>query len=128
MAKTYAQVVGVVLLLLGIVGLVAGETILFNLVNVTIFEDITHLVTGAILAYFGFTRDNAATRPVAGVLGVLYLLVGILGFVSPTLFGILPANLPYTVADNIVHLALGVLGIATGFLMGAGEATTPART
>ncbi len=126
MAKTYAQVVGVVLLLLGVVGLVVGETLLFGQVNVTLPEDIVHLVTGGILAYFGFTRDNAATRPVAGVLGVVYLLVGILGFVSPTLFGILP--LPYTVADNITHLLLGVLGIATGWLMSAGEAATTART
>lgn len=125
MAKTYAQVVGVVLLLLGVVGLIAGETLLFGQVNVTLPEDIVHLVTGAILAYFGFTRDNAATRPVAGVLGVVYLLVGVLGFISPNLFGILP--LPYTIADDIVHLLLGVLGIATGYLMGSAEVATTRR-
>ena len=34
----------------------------------------------------------------------------ILGFVVPTVFGLIPDG--YTVFDNILHLALGVLGLA----------------
>jgi len=34
----------------------------------------------------------------------------ILGFVVPTMFGLIPDG--YTVFDNLLHLALGVLGLA----------------
>lgn len=34
----------------------------------------------------------------------------ILGFVVPTVFGLIPDG--YTVFDNLLHLALGVLGLA----------------
>jgi len=44
---------------------------------------------------------------------VVYLLVGVLGFVIPMLFGLLPHG--YSIVDNIIHLALGVAGIAVAF-------------
>ncbi|MDP9485554.1 MAG: hypothetical protein M3Q49_07150 [Actinomycetota bacterium] len=52
-------------------------------------------------------------RNVVGGLGVVYLLVGILGFIVPTLFGLLPSG--YTIVDNLIHLAAGVLSIAVAF-------------
>jgi len=55
-------------------------------------------------------------RTVVGVIGVVYLLVGVVGFVAPELFGLLPAH-GYGVADNLLHLALGVLGIAVAWLI-----------
>ena len=54
MARLYAQIVGVVLLLLGLLGLLLGERALLGLVNIDIVEDIIHLLTGGILAYVGF--------------------------------------------------------------------------
>lgn len=111
-AKTYAQVVGVVLLLLGVVGLVLGDPPpLLGLLNIDIVEDIVHLLTGALLAYVGFgSRDAALNRTIVLGLGVVYLLVGILGFITPTLFGLLSHN--YTIADDLFHLLLGVAAIA----------------
>ena len=47
-------------------------------------------------------------------LGVVYLLVGHLGFVVPTLFGLLPDG--NTIFDNLLHLALGILSIAVAYL------------
>lgn len=52
-------------------------------------------------------------RNVVGGLGVVYLLVGILGFIVPTLFGLLPSG--YTIVDNLIHLAAGVLSITVAF-------------
>jgi hypothetical protein len=46
---------------------------------------------------------------------VVYLLVGVLGFVIPMLFGLLPNG--YSIVDNLIHLALGVGGIVVGFLL-----------
>lgn len=40
---------------------------------------------------------------------MVYLLVAVLGFVTPYLFGLLSHG--YGVADNLVHAALGILGL-----------------
>ena len=117
MARTYAKVVGVVVLLLGIVGLFLSDP-LFDQINVDVVEDIVHLASGALLAYVGYkVLDEGTVRSVVGVVGIVYLLVGIIGFTGDKdLFGLL--DHAYTTVDNIVHLALGVLGIAAAWLMG----------
>ena len=109
-ARTYAKVVGVVVLLVGVVGLIMGdpEGGLLGF-NIDITEDIVHLASGGLLAYVGFSGAEAQTRSVVMAVGVVYLLVGILGFVLPELFGLLPTDLD--VQDNILHLVLGGLGI-----------------
>ena len=123
MARTYAGVVGVVVILIGVVGLLLGEQSLLGLVNIDIVEDIVHLVTGGLLAYVGFgQRDEGLARSVVGGLGVVYLLVGVLGFIIPFLFGLLPHG--YSIVDNIIHLALGVAGIAVAF---SSQGSTTAR-
>ncbi len=59
------------------------------------------------MLYVGFAlRDNMLARNLVGGLGVVYLLVGILGFIVPNLFGLLPTG--YNLADNLLHLALGL--------------------
>ena len=116
-ARIYAQIIGVVLLLVGVIGLVLGDQVWLGLLNVDIFEDIVHLITGGLLAYLGFGRtDLALTRTVVGVLGIIYLVVGVLGFVVPMIFGLIPHG--YTVFDNLLHLALGISGIAVAWFVG----------
>ncbi|MDQ3703435.1 MAG: hypothetical protein M3442_21325, partial [Chloroflexota bacterium] len=83
MARQLAGIFGVSLLLTGLVGLVLGEGPLLTF-NIELVEDIIHIVTGGILAYVGFgQRDDGLARKVLGVFGVVYLLVGVLGFVVP---------------------------------------------
>ena len=124
MARTYAGVVGVVVILIGVVGLLAGEEPLLGLVNIDIVEDIIHLVTGGLLAYVGLgQRDEGLARNVVGGLGVVYLLVGVLGFIIPMLLGLIPNG--YSIVDNIIHLTLGVLGIAVA-VSSRGSATARA--
>lgn len=125
-ARLFAQVVGVVLLLLGVVGLLLGDTLLLGILNIDIVEDIIHLLTGAIFAYVGFgQRDEGLAKSVVGVLGIVYLLVGILGFIVPMMFGLIPSG--YTIFDNIVHLAIGILAILVAYVLQGGS-TTAART
>ncbi len=115
--RTYAQVVGVVLILLGVVGLLLGDELFLGILNIDLVEDIIHLLTGGLLAYVGFGRtDDGPLRTVVGVLAVIYLLVGILGFIVPMMFGLIPSG--YTIFDNLVHLALGVLGLIVAGLPG----------
>jgi hypothetical protein len=76
----------VVLILVGIVGLVLGDQVWLGILNVDIVEDLAHLATGGLYAYVGFGRTDLATaRNVVLALGVIYLVVGILGFVVPSL-------------------------------------------
>ncbi len=112
-----------VIILIGVVGLLAGEEPLFGLVNIDIVEDLVHLLTGGLLAYVGLgQRDEGLARGVVGGLGAVYLLVGILGLVIPMLFGLIPHG--YSIVDNIIHLALGVAGIAVALSSRGGA---PAR-
>ena len=123
-ARTYAQILGVVLLLIGVVGLVLGNEVVLGILNTDIVEDIVHLITGGLLAYVGFGRvDQALIRTVVGVLGIIYLVVGVLGFVVPMIFGLIPHG--YTLFDNLLHLALGIVSIVLAWFVG-GERT--ART
>ena len=110
MIKRFAQILGVVLILVGVVGLVLGDRVWLGILNVDIVEDIVHLATGGLLAYVGFSgMDLSTARSLVLALGVVYLLVGILGFFVPTMFGLIPNG--YTIFDDLLHLALGILGI-----------------
>jgi len=102
----------------GVGGVLLGEKSLFGVLNIDIAEDAIHLVTGGLMAGVGFRGSDRAVRSVVGGLGVVYLLVGVLGFVVPDLFGLLPHEYK-TVLDNLIHLSLGVLGITVGFFVGS---------
>jgi hypothetical protein len=123
MIKRFAQILGVVLILVGLVGLVLGDQVWLGILNVDIVEDIVHLATGGLLAYVGFSgMDISASRSIVLALGVVYLLVGILGFVVPTLFGLSPNG--YTIFDDLLHLALGALGLAVALSTPSGSRQT----
>ena len=119
--RRYAHIIGVVLILVGIVGLVLGNKLFLGILNIDIVEDIAHLATGGIYAYVGFGRTDLATaRNVVLALGVIYLVIGILGFIVPMIFGLIPHG--YTIFDDILHLALGVLSLAVALFYAPGEA------
>ncbi len=124
--RMYAEVVGVVIVLIGVGGLALGEKSLLGVLNIDIAEDIVHLGTGGLMAAVGFRGSDSAVRQVVGGLGIVYLLVGVLGFIVPDMFGLLPHEYE-TVLDNLIHLALGVLGIAFGFFVGGRPASRRAR-
>ncbi len=128
MIRLYAKAVGITIIVIGIGGLLLGNESLFGVLNIDLSEDAIHLVTGAAMAAVGFfARDLRFVRAVVGGLGVVYLLVGIVGIFEPTMFGIIPHGYD-TVLDNLIHLTLGVLGIAVGFFLGAQKApASPAR-
>ena len=120
--KRYAQVIGVVLILVGIVGLVLGNELFLGILNIDIVEDVVHLITGGIYSYVGFGRTDLATaRNVVLALGVIYLLVGILGFLVPMMFGLIPNG--YTIFDDLLHLALGIVSLLIVFTYAPGGAT-----
>ncbi len=108
MAKMYCQWVGIILIVLGVIGLLTGSLLG---VDVRGLHTWIHLISGVILAYLGFT--GTAVKTGAQVFGVIYTLVGILGFVSSaTLAGL---GVQTNVLYNLIHLVVGVLGLWVGF-------------
>lgn len=58
-SRTFCQVVGVILLLLGVIGIVVASPL--GLLYIGGLDIALHLVTGAVLAYFGFAA-TVSTR------------------------------------------------------------------
>lgn len=120
MVRLYARVAGAVFLLLGVAGLFAGGQPLLGVLNVDPWENVAHLASGALMAYVGFAqKDEVLAGIVVLPLGVAYALTGVVGFVVPDLFGLLPSGL--SLADDLLHLALGVSGIGAVELSRRGD-------
>jgi hypothetical protein len=87
----------------------------FGILDVNAWHNIVHLVTGAL----GLLALGYAARTYALGLGLVYIVVAIWGFIigsHESILGFIPIN----TEDNVLHLALGVLGLAAG-------AATPAE-
>ncbi|MBA3741529.1 hypothetical protein [Sporichthya sp.] len=127
LARAYAALTGATVVLIGIGGLLLGNESLFDVLNIDRAEDAIHLLSGGTLLAAGLlVRDERVVRGVVGVVGVAYLAVGLLGFVAPRLFGLVPHGYD-TVLDNLIHLTLGVLGVAIGFVIGSRSAPFTVR-
>ncbi len=118
MIRTVALVYGVVFLVVGSLGFVpvltVGGEYLLGIFGVNAVHNAVHLlfgVLGIIAAFTGWSRSY-----LQGV-GVIYLLLGVLGFVpglyagNEMLLGIVHINL----ADNLLHLTLGGIAAYFGF-------------
>jgi hypothetical protein len=110
MAKTYVQWVGIVLVALGLIGFVLPGFMAALSLPVTTLHNLIHLVSGAILLYLGYT--GTAVKMGAQIFGIIYTLVGLLGFIGGgTVLGLIPVTMLY----NLVHLVIGLLGLYVGF-------------
>ena len=109
LARTVAAVFGAIYLLVGIVGFVIDSP-LFGLFEVNLLHNIVHILIGAVLLY-GSMSYSAAVQATRGV-GAVLVVLGILGFVSPDGFGIVPLG----GNDIWLHLATGAILLATGFM------------
>lgn len=113
--KTYCQVAGVLLLVLGVAGLLGIGIPGFLSVNEPT-EIAVHFITGALAAWAGFTAGGYSSfaKTYAQVFGVVYLLLGVVGFFAPDL----PLGIHLDLGCNLAHVVLGVWGIYVGFMGG----------
>jgi len=120
LAQIYALVLGAVLVLGGIVGFLVepsfavgdeaqrGTLIAFDING---WHNVVHLLSGAV--GLAMARTVAGARLFSIGYGVVYLLVTALGFVVGD-GGYLLSIIPINTADNLLHLAIAVSGIAIG--------------
>lgn len=104
--KLWAQIVGVILILVGIIGFFNNPVL--GIFGVDTLHNLVHIVTGLIFAWAGFAR-GAPTKKVNQWFGVIYLLVAILGFMGWITF------MAINSADHWLHLLLGVVTILIGW-------------
>lgn len=117
MTRTFALVIGLLFLVMGILGFVPGVTMegeyLFGIFAVDAVHSLVYMLVGALgVAAYYWDRSRLYCR----VLGVFLLLIGIMGFIPALVFdekllGIFAVNL----ADNVLHLVVGAVAAYLGF-------------
>jgi len=136
-ARLYCLLVGAVLVVAGIIGFFyasgfdTGDKVcindncddVFGILGVNGWHNLVHLGIGAVL----LLAAGGAARTAALAVGGLYIVLSILGFIATgdggitfiaengTLIDIVPVNNE----DNVLHLILGITGIAAGLAGGA---------
>src|ERR1051325_5613262 len=96
MPKTLCKIVGVVLLVVGVAGFARPHLLGMHL---TPIHDVVHLATAAIALYLGFAGSYAAARTFCIVFGVVYLGLGVLGFVAPGVVAALIGHPPVSAGE-----------------------------
>ena len=124
MANRVATILGVVFLLVGILGFVMPNLLGAHL---SAAHNVIHLVSGAISLWLGLKGTAAAAKNFCIVFGVVYLLLGIAGFVLGTgahrMLTVIPGQLELGTVDHAIHVALGVVYLIGGFMTAPVRAT-----
>jgi hypothetical protein len=134
-ARLYCLLVGAVLVVAGIIGFfyeasfATGDSIrsddVFGILSVNGWHNLVHIAIGAVL----LLAAGSAARGAALLVGVLYIVLCVLGFIATSNNGIgfvaendtLLKLVPVNNEDNVLHLILGITGVIAGF------ATRPTR-
>ena len=130
-ARLYCLLVGGVLVIAGIIGFfyessfATGDSIrsddVFGILSVNGWHNVVHIATGAL----GLLALGYAARLYAGGLGLVYIAVAIWGFIigsGDSILSIVPVN----TEDNILHLLIGLAGVAA-YLATPAEEAAPAH-
>jgi uncharacterized protein (UPF0333 family) len=136
-ARLYALVFGLVLVAAGILGFFYSSDFgdpgdvdgVLGILDVNGWHNVVHIATGA-LGLVAYSAGAYAARTYALALGAVYIVVAIWGFIvgdGDAILSIIPVN----TEDNILHLLIGVAGLAAGAASPSaapGEAPCPERT
>ncbi|MGQ0678312.1 MAG: DUF4383 domain-containing protein [Actinomycetota bacterium] len=127
-AQKFAKIFGAVYILVGAVGFVSalGGTAsqtpndLLGIFGVTLTHNVAHLAIGLLFIVGSFTPHSARVTCVG--IGAAYLLLGTVGFLNvESLDGLLNLNF----ADNLLHLATGLLALIFGLVEVPAEPSRP---
>ena len=106
--KTYAMVIGVVLVLLGLVGF--DNHPILGIFGVNTYQDILHLVGGALIIWLSMNSAKTTNMWV----GVIALVVGILWFI-PVAGDLLTSIFAINAAISYLHIAVGVVSLGVSY-------------
>ena len=124
-ARLYCLLVGAVLVIAGIIGFfyeasfASGDSIrsqdVFGVLSVNGWHNLIHIATGALL----LIAAGPAPRGASLLVGALYIVLCVLGFIATSNSGIgfvaehdtLVKLVPVNNEDNVLHLILGITGV-----------------
>ncbi|RJQ54232.1 MAG: DUF4383 domain-containing protein [Actinobacteria bacterium] len=117
-ARIVALVIGWFFTILGIVGFLAvglGSGFFLGLAT-NALHNLVWLVTGLVGLYFGYYQAGRFSRTFDQVVGIVYAILTIAGFIAVglgtgTLLGIVPLSL----VNNILHLVTAVVALVAGY-------------
>jgi hypothetical protein len=116
--RTFAMVVGVVLILLGIGGSlgnpIVGGPEDTGIIVTGFGHDLVHLITGALFLHVGVALNGRNRAYGLMALGAFYLATGLLSFLSSDLLGLYDE--PTSGFDQLAHLFLGVAAFVIGWM------------
>ncbi|MBI1723310.1 MAG: hypothetical protein HYR48_05320 [Gemmatimonadetes bacterium] len=113
--KLYGKLVGAVLVVVGVVGFIVPDLLGMDL---GVAHSLVHVGSGALLAVLGFgTASQDATKTVVLIFGVVYTLLGIVGFFMDSVVPKFPIYETGALV-NVIHLAVGLLGLAAALMGG----------
>jgi hypothetical protein len=124
MVQRVAQIFGVVFILVGILGLVTGgmsmdTSMLLGLFPVNVLHNCVHIIFG--IWGLAASRSNEGALTFCRIGGAIYILLAVLGLISPSGFGLIPIG----GNDVWLHALLGI-GLVAGAMSAAKKA--PATT
>jgi hypothetical protein len=119
-AQLYALIFGAVLTVAGIIGFFYNSDFtsdksvrdaVFGILDVNGWHNVVHILTG-VVGLLAASRYTSARAYAIGF-GAVYILIAIWGFAigsGDSILSIIPVN----TADNVLHLLIGIAGIAAG--------------
>ena len=119
-AQLYALIFGAVLTVAGITGFFYNSDFtsdksvrdaVFGILDVNGWHNVVHILTG--IVGLAVAANYSASRNYALGLGLVYIVVAIWGFIigdGDSILSIIPVN----TEDNVLHLLIGIAGIAAG--------------
>ncbi len=108
--RTWANVLGFILVIVGLWGFFGDGTVLMFTVNST--HSWIHLISGVLALLAGYTAGGGYAKSYNTVFGLVYLLVALLGlFNVQAIVELLALN----AADNWLHLLIGLVTVFIGF-------------
>ncbi len=111
MAKTFAKIMGVILLLVGVLGF---THLLDSLgAHLSPVHNLLHIISGVISVYFGFAGSLGGAKSFCTIFGLLYLALGIIGLVMGELT---LGPLMLGKVDHGIHLIVGAAYLFGGLL------------
>ena len=114
MAKTLSTVLGIIFLVVGLLGFAAPNLMGMHL---SVAHNVVHLVSGALALYFGTKGTYDSARAFCIIFGIIYGLLGLIGFVAggaDYMLTVIPDQLVLGKMDHIIHVILGILFIIGG--------------
>ena len=110
--KTFALVLGLVLLLVGVLGFI-NNSLVGNegYFGTNVYQDVLHLIAGAFGVYVGTKGEGRGYNLSLGWIGIL---LGVLGFI-PGIDEMLSSWLNINTHITVLHLVLGVLFLIVAY-------------